>query len=164
VVPEGAFLLRQKVVRQRSPGLYGESKASEEAVERGLDWLAAHQSGNGSWGLHNFHVNCKHPRCGDAGTVTSDPAGTGVALLPSLGAGYTHQKGQHQKAVARALQWLVGRQGPDGTWPAPGDARPMYGHAIAAIALCEAYGMTQDPRLRGPAQKALDYIYQQLEK
>ena len=34
----------------------------------------------------------------------------------------------------------------------------MYGHGMASIALCEAYGMTQDPKLRGPAQKALDYI------
>jgi hypothetical protein len=90
--------------------------------------------------------------------VTSDPAGTGVALLPFLGAGYTHKAGKHQQTVARALRWLVEHQRPDGSWPAPGDMRPMYGHGIASIALCEAYGMTQDAMLRGPAQKALDYI------
>ena len=34
----------------------------------------------------------------------------------------------------------------------------LYSHAIAALALTEAFGMTQDPELREPAQKALDYI------
>jgi hypothetical protein len=151
-------ILRQKEERQRAVEQFGGSSASEAAVERGLDWLAAHQNANGSWSLHNFHANCKHAPCADAGTVTSDPAGTGMALLPFLGAGNTHQSGEHQKTVARALQWLVAQQQPDGTWSAPTDARPMYGHGMASIALCEAYGMTQDPKLRGPAQKALDYI------
>jgi hypothetical protein len=158
VAPQATLLLRQKEIRQRSVELYGGTKASEAAVERGLAWLAAHQNATGSWSLHNFHANCKHPRCTNAGTVTSDPAGTGMVLLPFLGAGNTHQSGKHKQTVGRAFQWLVGQQRPDGSWPAPGDARPMYGHGMASIALCEAYGMTQDAKLRGPAQKALDYI------
>ena len=34
----------------------------------------------------------------------------------------------------------------------------MYAHGQAAIALCEAYALTQDSKLRGPAQLAVDYI------
>ena len=34
----------------------------------------------------------------------------------------------------------------------------MYGHALATIALCEAYGMTHDAELKEAAQGALDYI------
>src|SRR5262249_6902311 len=101
--PPPTLLLRQKEVRQRSLELFGGTKESEAAVERGLDWLAAHQAPNGSWSLNNFHANCKHPRCADAGTFVSEPAATGVALLPFLGAGYTHQAGKHQQTVARAL-------------------------------------------------------------
>ena len=34
----------------------------------------------------------------------------------------------------------------------------MYGHALATIALCEAYGMTRDEELRDAAQGALDFV------
>ena len=34
----------------------------------------------------------------------------------------------------------------------------LYSHSLAAIALCEAYGMTQDALLREPAQKSIDFI------
>ncbi len=158
VIPQAPFILRDKEVRERSVEANGGTKESEAAVERGLDWLAAHQNPGGSWSLQNFHANCKHPRCADVGSVTADPAGTGLALLPFLGAGHTHKTGKHRQAVARALDWLVTNQRANGTWLAPEDARPMYGHGMASIALCEAYGMTKDAKLREPAQKALDFI------
>src|SRR5262245_1117270 len=34
----------------------------------------------------------------------------------------------------------------------------MYAHGLAAIAMCEAYGLTSDPVLKASAQKALLYI------
>ena len=34
----------------------------------------------------------------------------------------------------------------------------MYSHGIAAIALCESYGMSEDPKLKIPAQRAIDFI------
>jgi len=34
----------------------------------------------------------------------------------------------------------------------------MYGHGLATIAICEAYGMTTDPALRKPAQDAINLI------
>jgi hypothetical protein len=34
----------------------------------------------------------------------------------------------------------------------------MYSHAIATLALCEAYWMTRNPRYRKPAQDALNFI------
>ena len=34
----------------------------------------------------------------------------------------------------------------------------MYSHGLAAIALCEAYAMTHDRKLMGPAQLSLNHI------
>jgi hypothetical protein len=34
----------------------------------------------------------------------------------------------------------------------------MYAHGIATIAMCEAYGLTSDPRLKLSAQRALNFI------
>lgn len=153
-----AYQLRQGEVRKEAIDLLGGTKESEAAVERGLDWLAAHQNSNGSWSLQGFTANCKHPQCTAVATVASDTAGTGLALLPFLAAGYTHKSGKHQQTLARAVKWLADQQRGDGGWLIAGDSKPMYGHGLSAIALCEAYGMTKDPELRGPAQKALDFI------
>ena len=106
----GRLLLHQAEVRKEAIDALGGTKESEAAVERGLDWLAAHQSRDGSWSLQGFTVNCKHPQCTAAASVASDTAGTGLALLPFLAAGYTHKSGKHQQTVARGLRWLVDQQ------------------------------------------------------
>jgi Prenyltransferase and squalene oxidase repeat len=153
-IPE-RFALRQE--REKSVSRYGGTDATEEAVERGLDWLAAHQNPDGSWSLNNFPARCRKPACTGAAGIRADTGATGLAVLPFLGAGYTHQVGKHRQTVERALTWLIEHQGADGALVHAGEHRPLYGHGIAAIVLCEAYGMTRDPRLREPAQRALDY-------
>jgi len=40
----------------------------------------------------------------------------------------------------------------------------LYSHALATIAVCEAYGMTQDAALRERAQRAIDFIIAGQEK
>lgn len=156
-VPAIVFAQRQEEKRPEVLGKFGGTEASEQAVQRGLDWLAAHQSADGGWSLENFHANCKHEKCAGAGTVTANSAGTALALLPFLRAGHTHQAGKHKQTVACGLKWLVAHQQAEGHLAA-GDYRAMYGHGLAAITLCEAYAMTKDDDLRGPAQKAIDYI------
>src|SRR5262249_60847494 len=84
-----------------------------------------------------------------------DGAGTGRALLPCLGPGETHKgtgkNHAYAKLVERALKWLITRQGANGGFHDNG-----YEHAIATIAICEAYGLTADPILKGPAQRAIN--------
>ncbi|MGE3806060.1 MAG: prenyltransferase/squalene oxidase repeat-containing protein, partial [Gemmataceae bacterium] len=135
----------------------GGTKESEAAVERGLDWLALHQNEDGSWSLEDFNKNCKHAKCSGAGKVHADAGATGLALLPFLAAGYTHQQGKHSRTVQRGLDWLIAQQDKNGLLER-GNYRPFYGHGIATLAVCEAFAMTRDERLRGPAQKGLDFI------
>lgn len=154
------FSLRQGDVRREYIELFGGSAETEAAVNRGLAWLAQHQFEDGHWSLHQLDPPEKsmHATPG-AGNAISDTAATGLALLAFLGAGHTHHEGEYRPVVERGLAWLIARQQPDGNLFAEraGNAW-MYSHGIAAIALCEAFGLTQDPNLREPAQKALQFI------
>ncbi len=138
----------------------GGSAESEKAVEAGLAWIARHQRPDGAWSL-DTHPMCKAASCPDEETpLVSDTAATGLALLPMLAAGHTHtKKGLYQKPLERGLFWLVKMQQPSGEiFVGGGKHTRFYSHAIATMALCEAYGITKDKRLRDPAQKAIFFI------
>jgi hypothetical protein len=152
------FMLRRQDIRPEAVKRFGGTPESEAAVEHGLQWLATHQGRDGSWSLNKFHTNCQgHGRCSGGGNENSDAAATALALLPFLVAGHTHRTaGKYQQNVARGLKWFVEHQSKDGRLDSGG--RQMYGHGLATIALCEAYGMTKDPALKEPAQKAVDFI------
>ena len=154
------FTLRQADIRRQHIKLFGGTDESEVAVNQGLAWLAAHQNKDGSWSLNTFHVNCqgKHPNCGGAGKVRSNTAATGLALLPFLAAGNTHQAGEYQQNIARAIGWLQKQQKPNGDLLSAGDASHIYSHSIASIAVCETFGMTQDPALKPLAEKSLQFL------
>jgi hypothetical protein len=145
---------RAKLVRRE-----GGTVESERAVERGLDWIARHQRPDGAWSLDTQPM-CSQPGCPERTAMQSDAAATGLALLPLLGAGHTHtEKGRFQKTLARGLAWLTAAQAPDGSIYTGGTRHAsMYSHAIATMAICEAYALTKDKRLRGPAQKAVGFI------
>ena len=149
--------MRKTESRREATKTLGGSDASEQAVERGLAWLAQHQHPDGHWSIHEFR--CQDHECTGHGSFHSDTAATGLSLLAFLGAGYTHQSGQHQAVINRALKWHIQHQKADGDLFADeSEFVWFYSHGMAAIAICEAYGMTKDPALREPAQKALDFI------
>jgi hypothetical protein len=131
------------------------TRASDAAIVAGLLWLSRQQAADGRWMLDGMFK--------DKGTA-NDTAGTGLALLPFLGVGKTHKPAKDNlfdKTVGKGLRYLASRQDPK-----RGDlGGGMYGHAIGTIALSEAYGLTQDPNLRLPAQRAVNFIvYAQHEK
>jgi hypothetical protein len=137
----------------------GATDASEAAVARALMWLSEHQYPDGSWSFEHTGGKCQG-RCTDNGHLKDARfAATGMALLPFLGAGQTHKQGKYKEQVRGGLYWLtsnmvVTQNGGDMT----GGGGAMYGHGIAAIALCEAYAMTEDRQLAVPAQAALNFI------
>ena len=81
-----------------------------------------------------------------------------MALLPFLGAGQTHIAGDYQQVVGNGLDALLRQMKVKKNGGSFEDGGVMYSHGLASIALCEAYGMTDDPRLQQPAQAALNYI------
>lgn len=155
-------LMREKFKRRspdgRSEGVRygGGTPKSEEAVEHALGWLVAHQRQDGSWNFNHLSEACQH-YCTHPGSEASTTAATGLALLPFLGAGYTHKKGEFQDVVARGLDYLK-RRGIKISYGNDLRDSSMYGQALATIALCEAYGMTHDAELKEAAQGGVDYI------
>ncbi len=151
------FSMRRPDVRREAVRKLGGNDASEQAVERGLKWLADHQFAAGNWSIHE--LNCKDHNCLGHGSFEADTAATGLSLLAFLGAGHSHRSGEYQDEVDRGLKWLVQRQKADGDLFVEGSELVwLYSHGMAAIALCEAYGMTKDPTLKDPAQRSLDFI------
>lgn len=132
----------------------GGNTRSEAAAAAGLKWIVRHQASDGHWGLHDFtaHGRCE---CGNPGSAGREIGATSLALLALLGGDHDHRQSDklhpYPKNVERALKWLIVQQDTDGTM-----ARDGYEQAMATQALCEAFALTADPMLKGPAQRALD--------
>ncbi|NBW95270.1 MAG: hypothetical protein EBR28_00700, partial [Planctomycetia bacterium] len=135
----------------------GGNAQSEAAVEAGIKWIINHQLPDGSWSFDfskcpSCGGNCSHP-----GKIQDRGGATAMALLPMLGRGYTHKEGPYKKQFEAGIGFLAGL-----TVNTQGKAYEkggnLYSQGLAGIALSETYAMTQDKRLQGPAQLALNYI------
>jgi len=122
-----------------------------DAVHR---WLANHQETDGSWSIR------KHE-----GAFPEDgkPTVTGLALLAFLDAGHTENDGKYKNVVRAGVNWLITQQAASGRigeqddheigWAVGG----AYNHAVAGLALAEAYGMSRNSRTGTAAQRAVEY-------
>lgn len=113
--------------------------AAAAAVRKGVEFLAKHQGVDGNWG-----------------------GGTGVTAtcaLALMAQGHIPGSGEYGPQVAKALQFLLKKQQADGLiYTVDMGAHPMYHHALATLALAEAWGQTSDQRLRDGLRKAIDII------
>ncbi|HEY1067221.1 MAG TPA: hypothetical protein VGE52_13965 [Pirellulales bacterium] len=139
----------------------GGSTETEAAVNSALAWLAEAQSHDGRWDALRYGAGQErnvNGRDRNGAGARSDCGVTGLALLAFLGAGQTHQAGEHRAVVRKGVEFLVSRQTADGCLA--GDAtfyEFMYCHAMAAFALSECWALTGDPALEGPVRRAVSY-------
>jgi len=139
---------------------------TEFAIELGLQFLSRHQLSNGCWSLNNLGAaqpDLVEDYVDERAALRSDTAATGLTLMAFLGAGYQHKDFKYKDVVGSGLNFLIQNQKGNGDLFIPHDPQSnscawFYSHTIATLALCEAYGMTQDPELREPARKAIDFL------
>ncbi|MHC4664162.1 MAG: hypothetical protein ACYS8W_21065 [Planctomycetota bacterium] len=137
----------------------------EAAIEAGLKWLSLHQLDSGIWSAVGFQGKCggKDAPCSHVNAHPPannfDVGVTALVVLAFMGAGETHLKGEYKDALGKAIDWLIARQnGQTGFIGSSLGESAVYNHAIATRAICEAFSITGDEKLKGPAQKAVDYI------
>jgi len=149
---QGTFYGRSGATREYALRDGGGTSASEAAVARGLKWLVRQQMPDGKWMLNSPNLPEK-----DRGREGNDVAGTALGLLPLLAAGKTHKPAKdnaYDKVVDKGLKFLIRSQ--DQKTGFFGGS--MYAHGLASICMCEAYGLSQDPALRRPAQLAINLL------
>ena len=109
----------------------------ETAIERAQDWLAKQQRPNGSWG------NCN--------------GRNGLACMALMCNGNTPGHNKHGARIAQGIDFIIGSQHENG-YLTVGATGNMYQHALATLALVEAYGMTHNPAIREAVIKGVDLI------
>jgi hypothetical protein len=119
-----------------------QQKQVEDSVNRALGWLATQQENDGSF----------------AAPPAAQPAVSGLCLLAFLSGGHRPGQGLHGRDLDRAIDFILRSQRETGLFCDPGAQPPhvdktpshaaVYSHAIAGLALCEAYGMTDPERAR----------------
>ena len=121
---------------------------TEKTIRGSLKFLAAQQSPTGAWASPGG----EHPL-----------AVTGYTLMAFLAAGQLPNEGEYGKNVAAGANFILSCVRPDGyitsTDRSIGRKQSnMYDHGIAAIALGEVYGQTQDPKLKEKLQTIVRLI------
>jgi hypothetical protein len=167
VVPDLPFI---RAPEQRQPMLeqFGGTKESEDAVARGLAYLARVQEEDGHW----TRIEGDQPRRrnngrrGGQNQSSHDMACTGFAVLAFLGHDETPDKpGPYRGAVTKGVEYLIAQQGDDGDLRGASrfkgggsDNANLYDHGIATYALAECAIMTHDPRATEAAIKGAQFI------
>ncbi len=136
---------------------------TEAVLKDGLEWLKRHQSADGSWDCDGFMSNCgpieAGGSCDGPGESTHDAGITGLALLAFLGDGSTTREGAYKEQVVKAVKWLRDHQDAhSGCYSDRISHSFMYDHAIATLAMCEAYYFSRNPLIKLSAQRAIDFI------
>lgn len=124
------------------------------AVDRGLAWLAANQSDEGSWVAKiGYKLN------NDYNFTSTDRGHLGVtslACMAFLAGGNLPGRGKYGPVVEKGLSFVLDCVQEDGYITHAGTR--MYDHAFATLFLAEVCGMTHREDVKKELQKAVDFI------
>jgi squalene cyclase len=110
----------------------------ETMYNRGFKYLANSQQANGSWGDNSGHY----------------PGVVGIAALAFLAHGEDPNNGPYAKNIQRCIDFILESQKSENGYI----GTSMYNHGFATLALAEAYGAVEDPRIARALKKAVDLI------
>lgn len=172
--PLNSYSQRAPELRSELITRFGGDARISQSIENGLKYLAKTQMPDGRWCFHFVQPNANiPPSIQQNGELQCDTGATALALLAMLGAGYTHADGPYKEEIAKGLDFLLRNQllNVVGANLDPNVGLPIYNketdlhsgsrsyaHAMATIALCEAYGLTQDKKYLPAAENAVRYI------
>jgi Prenyltransferase and squalene oxidase repeat len=119
---------------------------AQQAIDRGLTYLARSQGEDGSWGERPLY----------SGNV----AIVGLGGLAFLAGGHHPGRGPYGKTVTRAIRFVLSKEqsNPAGFLFNKGfgsEHGPMYSHGFATMFLAESHGTIADKELRGRVRETL---------
>jgi len=110
---------------------------AERAIQKGLEYLAATQREDGSWGQHKV-------------------ASTGLALMAFMVKGHFPDRPPYGEKLAKAVDFLLRQAEVNRGYM----GASMYEHGLATLALSEVWGMSRDSRLQKQLKEAVRVILQ----
>lgn len=146
--------------REAPPRELQQDTTLEGRVDHALEWLLAHQAGDGHWDCDQFALECAArggEPCSGSGEAANDVAATALAVLAILECEAKEKDGRFKTAVERGVRWLVSQQQSGGRIGRDEGAFALHNHALATYALAETYLRARPFLLRFPAQKAVDF-------
>lgn len=139
----------------RGPEVRENSEQGQEAIAKGLAWLADHQREDGSWQanvgykLNNGYVH--------TASDTGHPGVSALAGMAFLAGGNIPGRGRYGRNVELVVKYIISCITADGMITAHGTR--MYSHAFATLFLAEVYGMTRDTEVKNALEKATAFTW-----
>lgn len=116
----------------------------ETIYERGLAYLAKNQNADGGW----------NDRMG------GEPGVVGLCVIAFLAHGEDAEHGPYREVIRKGISYVLSRQRESNGYI----GSSMYNHGFATLALAEAYGAVDDPKIAPALQKAVELILSAQER